>query len=130
MCQSVKKRADVVFQDFMVRSSYNWVMARSIREIIGRSQAYVAKRIFGHPSTINTYENGGKISKQAEKDLLDYISQLNYTKYAESKTDDYIIYTIRVMSNYIYHCHDWGLQEDDKMIKKLIGKQVSMMCFE
>lgn len=130
MCCSVKKRADTVFQDFMVRSSYNYVLARSIRETLGRSQAYMARKIFQHASVVNTYENGGKISKNAEKDLLDYISKLNYEAYSENKTDDFILYTIRVMSSYISHCHEWELNDDDEMIKKLMGKQVSMLCFE
>lgn len=130
MCQSVKKRADVVFQDFMVRSSHNWILARAIRETLGCSQSYMAKKIFQHASVVNTYENGGKISKAAEKDLLDYISKINFAQYDENKTDDFIIYTIRVMSSYISYCHEWDLDEDDEMVKKLMGKQISMLCFE
>lgn len=130
MCQSVKKRADVVFQDFIVRSSHNWLLAKAIRETIGRSQAYISRKIFQHVSVVNTYENGGKISKSAEKQLLDYISRLNYEQYDMYKTDDFILYTVRVMVSYIYNCHKWDLHEDDEMIKKLMGKQISMLCFE
>ena len=130
MCCSVKKRADVVFQDFMVRSSHNYILAKAIREALGRSQAYIGRKIFQHASVVNTYENGGKISKNAEKDLLDYISKQNYEQYDNSSTDDFILYTIRVMSSYISHCHEWDLHEDDEMIKKLMGKQISMLCFE
>ena len=65
MSQSVKKRADVVYQDFMVRAIHKWLLARAIRETIKYSQALLSRKINYHPSMINTYENGGKISKNS-----------------------------------------------------------------
>lgn len=130
MSQSVKKRADVVYQDFMVRATHKWLLARAIRETIKYSQALLSRKINYHPSMINTYENGGKISKNSERDILDFLRKTNYVQYTDNKTDDFIIYTIRVMSNYLYLCHEWDYHEDDEMCKKLISKNVSMLCFE
>ena len=130
MSQSVKKRADVVYQDFMVRATYKWLLARAIRETIKYNQSYLSRKIGYHVSVINTYENGGKISKASEKDILDFLSEINFTKYSDNRTDDFIIYTVRVMSDYLYLCHDWHYHEDDEMCKKLMSKNMSMLCFE
>lgn len=130
MSQSVKKRADVVYQDFIIRSSHNWLLARAIRETMKFSQSYFAKKMGYHAAVLNTYENGGKISKSSEKDILDYLKKVNFSQYSDNKTDDFIIYTVRVMSNYLYLSREWGFDEDDEMVKKLLSKNVSMLCFE
>lgn len=130
MGASVKKRADVVYQDFIVRTTYKYLLVKAIRETIKYSQSYLARKISYHATIINVYENGGKISRNAEKDILDFLRNFNFTKYTDCKTDDFIIYTIRVMSCYLCYCHEYGYYEDDEMCKKLISKNVSMLGFE
>lgn len=129
MGKSIKRRADDVFQDFMVLTTHSYFLCRAIREALRRTQSYFANHVYVHQTAISQFEKGENVSKNTKKAIFDYIHKLNFDEYSNNQTDDYILYCVKVMTNYMAICHEWGYNEDDELCKKLIAKEISMLCF-
>lgn len=127
--KTVKRRADDVFQDFMLLTHHNQYLCRAIREALHRTQAYFASHVHIHQTAISQFEHGEIMSKDTKKAIYDYIHKLNYEEYSNNHTDDYILYCLRVMGNYMSITHEWGYNDDDELCKKLMSKLISMLCF-
>lgn len=129
MAKSVKRRADVVLQDFMILTNHENFLCRAIREALHRTQSWMSNKVNLHQTIISSFETGERINKDTKKLIFDFIHKINYECYERLDTDDFILYCIRVMGNYMSICHEFGVTEDDERTKKLMAKEVSMLGF-
>lgn len=118
---SLRRKVDLLFQDFITRAKYEGKVGKAVRKTMHYSQATMGQKLHCSPSYISDFECGIDLRPDIICGMWRSINSMNYEMFAKLSSQDYILYCIRVIANYATACHEADL-DDDELVKKFLTK--------
>lgn len=117
--KSTKKKADLLLQDFITRANHPHKIEQAVRKTLHYSQATMAQKMHYCSIYVSDFENDVPLKPSVQEGIWKCVHEINYELYAKLSDQDFILYCIRVVSNYGSACHDSELY-DEELIQKFL----------
>lgn len=118
--KSTKHKAEVLFGDFFNRARYGNLACKAVRKTLHYSQATMAQKIHYGKQTLSDFENDVSMNADCVYEVYKAFHKINYDIFTSLDDKDYILYCLRVVSNYGSVLHDAEVDDED-LVKKFIG---------
>ena len=119
--KSTKHKANVLFSDFFTRSRYGNLACKAIRNTLHYNQATMAQKLHYGRQVISDFENDVSMNPDKIYEIYSAYTNLAYEIFAAFSEQDYILFCLRVVSNYGSILHETDFDDED-LVKKFISK--------
>lgn len=119
---SLKHKADLLYSDFFTLAKRSNLVCKAVRKTLHYSQATMAQKLHYGAMYVSDFENDIPLRPEVISGIYKGYSEIVYNQYSKLDDQDYILWCLRVVSNYATVSHEHDYHDDDELVKKFILK--------